>query len=208
MIRCRNCSAHLDGYNSRCGYCGSVNDLDRDLLIRGQGPSRKSKFDCPVCAEPMEHLALGQDGEEAVTADRCGKCFGLLFPFYKLETVLNDIAKFGFLIDAKRLEDLTRNTPLEAAIAYRKCPVCGKFMNRINFGQRSGVITDQCHGHGVWLDAGELRRLVEWKNSGGMLHAEEMRKQLEREQEKRRQREKEKLARLKRQAPPDSESDY
>ena len=50
-----------------------------------------------------------------------------------------------------------------------KCPVCSDFMQRKNFCVRSGVIIDCCHQHGVWLDGGELRRLMEWKKAGGQL---------------------------------------
>ena len=54
-------------------------------------------------------------------------------------------------------------------VAYIKCPACGKFMNRVNFGVRSGVIADQCVSHGIWLDSGELRKLFEWQKAGGEL---------------------------------------
>ena len=36
-----------------------------------------------------------------------------------------------------------------------------KYMNRVNYGSRSGVITDQCGKHGTWLESGELRSLLE-----------------------------------------------
>ena len=155
----------------------------------------------------MKTLALGleKSGDkeggktEPLTVDQCQTCFGLFFPYYKLEIVLSDLARFGFSIDAQRLQDLSRN-PGEANIAYRKCPVCAKLMNRINFGQRSGVITDQCFGHGVWLDAGELKRLVEWKNSGGQIVDDQYRKQMDAERAKRQLKENEKMAKLKRDA--------
>ncbi len=49
-------------------------------------------------------------------------------------------------------------------------------MTRINFGTKSGVIIDQCSAHGVWLDGGELRRLLTWRKAGGeLLHEQIMR---------------------------------
>jgi Zn-finger nucleic acid-binding protein len=42
-------------------------------------------------------------------------------------------------------------------------------MNRVNYGQRSGVIVDKCMHHGVWLDCGEITHLMEWKQAGGQL---------------------------------------
>lgn len=67
--------------------------------------------------------------------------------------------------------------PVSAHVTYRKCPVCTKIMNRVNFGARSGVITDQCGAHGVWLSAGELRRLLDWRKSGGALYHERVMKE-------------------------------
>jgi Zn-finger nucleic acid-binding protein len=40
-------------------------------------------------------------------------------------------------------------------------------MNRKLHGKRSGVIVDCCRDHGLWLDAGELRQLMEWSRAGG-----------------------------------------
>jgi Zn-finger nucleic acid-binding protein len=135
------------------------------------------------------------DQDKPLSATQCGTCFGLFFPFFKLDIILNDLARFGFLKDMPRLTDLAHNAPIEAKITYRKCPICAKVMNRTNFGRRSGVVTDQCHGHGVWLDAGELQRLVEWKNAGGKLVDEEYSKEEARNQEKRAKRLREELIR-------------
>ena len=41
-------------------------------------------------------------------------------------------------------------------------------MNRVNFGRLSGVIVDACRGHGTYLDAGELHRIVAFIQSGGL----------------------------------------
>jgi Zn-finger nucleic acid-binding protein len=54
-------------------------------------------------------------------------------------------------------------------VKYIKCPVCDKFMNRLNFGSRSGVIVDKCKEHGIWLDGGELKQIMEWTKAGGKL---------------------------------------
>ena len=39
-------------------------------------------------------------------------------------------------------------------------------MGRRNFRKRSGVIIDQCHEHGTWLDAHELERIAGFVLSG------------------------------------------
>ena len=58
-------------------------------------------------------------------------------------------------------------------LRYRACPQCGELMHRGLFGKRSGVIVDRCRSHGTWLDAGELRQLMEWARAGGQLLQQE-----------------------------------
>jgi Zn-finger nucleic acid-binding protein len=58
-------------------------------------------------------------------------------------------------------------------------------MNRVNFGVRSGVIIDRCKAHGVWLDGGELRHLMEWMKLGGKLLDQQHQEQTRQEEQKR-----------------------
>ena len=58
--------------------------------------------------------------------------------------------------------------PSQAEIRYRPCPACDELMNRFNFAGCSGVILDACRPHGVWFDADELRRIVEFIRGGGL----------------------------------------
>jgi len=77
-------------------------------------------------------------------------------------------------------------TPVaETAIRYRPCPRCRKMMNRVNFGRVSGTVVDVCKGHGVFLDAGELRRIVSFIQEGGLERAREERLEEIREEERR-----------------------
>jgi len=46
-------------------------------------------------------------------------------------------------------------------------------MNRTNFAHASGVILDVCKGHGVWLDRGELQRVLDFVGDGGLAVARE-----------------------------------
>lgn len=41
-------------------------------------------------------------------------------------------------------------------------------MNRVNFARISGTVVDVCKGHGTFLDAGELHRIVTFINGGGL----------------------------------------
>jgi Zn-finger nucleic acid-binding protein len=71
-----------------------------------------------------------------------------------------------------------------AAVRYRKCARCAQLMNRVNFARLSGVIVDACRGHGTYLDAGELHRIVKFIQSGGLARSRE--RQIEELKEKER----------------------
>ena len=105
---------------------------------------------------------------------------GLFFDPGELEALLEKSVSHVYDVDHSRIEELHRlKRHQDYPVTYIKCPVCRKLMNRINFGSRSGVIIDKCRNHGVWLDGGELRHLLEWTKAGGQIHHE--RKQLEME---------------------------
>ena len=71
-------------------------------------------------------------------------------------------------VDPQRLNEVQNvKRSGEYPVTYIDCPVCRKLMNRVNLGTRSGVIADQCRQHGMWLDGGELRQIMEWMKAGG-----------------------------------------
>ena len=37
----------------------------------------------------------------------------------------------------------------------------------VNYKKQSGVIIDICEEHGIWIDGGELRQIIEWYAVGG-----------------------------------------
>ncbi len=41
-------------------------------------------------------------------------------------------------------------------------------MNRSNFAKVSGIVIDTCKEHGVWFDADELPKIIEFIRKGGM----------------------------------------
>ena len=72
-----------------------------------------------------------------------------------------------------------------APVKYRKCGRCERLMNRVNFGRLSGVIVDVCRGHGTYMDAGELHRVVKFIQSGGLARARARQLEDLKEQERR-----------------------
>ena len=68
-------------------------------------------------------------------------------------------------------------TEPEPGFHYRPCPVCRKLMNRSNYGGGSGVIVDVCGPHGVFLDRGELTKIVDFLEKGGWERVKKREKQ-------------------------------
>jgi hypothetical protein len=59
-------------------------------------------------------------------------------------------------------------------------------MHRLNFGECSGAIVNECLGHGTWLDSGDLPRLVCFVLGGGLAETDRREATREREEGQRR----------------------
>lgn len=170
MQRCKSCSAPLQGVI--CNYCGSRNNIDlghfKPLNVR---PNQVRS--CPVCHTNMSTIDVGT--KVPFLIERCESCYGLFFDKEELETMIDMSVKGSRNVDLKLLQELTENPRYVDVIVYRRCPVCRKHMQRKNYGRRSGVIMDQCREHGIWLDPGELKHIMEWVKAGGLKKQEEER---------------------------------
>jgi Zn-finger nucleic acid-binding protein len=184
MARCNTCAAPLPPNAGVCEYCGSQNDVDLKGIHEFTEKKPESIRVCPDCDLPLQSLDLRVEGKFFI--ERCDACLGLFFDPGELEALMEKSVSNVFSINRKRLDTLIREKRGgDGGFSYRKCPVCKELMHRINFGARSGVIVDQCKTHGVWLDSGELKRLLEWKKAGGQLLHEQVRQKNEEEKERR-----------------------
>jgi Zn-finger nucleic acid-binding protein len=171
-MNCVNCGAALPADSAVCTFCQTRNDVDlRGVFaaaVRRPGETRV----CPACESLLETLDLGQGG--AFLVERCPQCLGMFFDPGELEQVAAEKASPASRVNFARIENLLREeTPTDfSEVRYRKCPVCRALMNRRSYGARAGVIVDDCREHGVWLDAGELRRILAWAAAGGPEHSE------------------------------------
>ncbi len=180
MSKCQGCGAEL-ATATLCNYCGSRQDVDLKGIHDYSESRLNSNKNCPCCAVPMRTINIGDD--DTLFIEQCQQCFGLFFGIDELETLL-DKTKKTYNIQLDLINKLAQNsTSLNREIVYRKCPVCKTLMNRKNYGGRSGIITDVCRDHGIWLDSGELRSLMEWKRAGGEL----LKKRIEKNSEKRKE---------------------
>jgi Zn-finger nucleic acid-binding protein len=188
MANCINCGAPLTGNLLVCTYCKTRQDVDLGIISRFTVEKPSSQRICPRCHIPLQVIDLRLDGKFFI--ERCERCLGLFFDPGELEALLDKTVTHVYEIDHQRLNEIQNGkSSSEYPLGYIDCPVCKKLMNRINFGSRSGVIADKCRDHGLWLDGGELRQILEWVKAGGELYHQQMqfeKAQLELEQEKKR----------------------
>lgn len=183
MARCNTCSAPLPPHVGVCAYCRSQTDIDLKGIHEYTVKKPESTRICPDCHIPLQTLDLQVEGKFFI--ERCDTCLGLFFDPGELEALMDKSVSNVFSINRERIDALIREKrDAEGRFAYRKCPVCQELMHRINFGALSGVIVDQCKTHGVWLDSGELKRLLDWKKAGGQLLHEHVRQRKEEEKQR------------------------
>ncbi|MBL1260851.1 MAG: zf-TFIIB domain-containing protein [Thiotrichaceae bacterium] len=180
MANCISCSAALPAPSNICEYCGRRNDVDLHGVHQYTVVKPQDERGCPRCGVGLHTINLKHDGKFFI--ERCDQCMGLFFDAGELEALLEQSVSNVFEINRQQLRAINKElyqrdsaSELAEPLAfYVTCPVCSDFMQRKNFGARSGVIIDRCHKHGMWLDGGELKRLMEWKKAGGQLLHEKM----------------------------------
>lgn len=105
---------------------------------------------CPNCREPLIVLEL-----EGIELDRCVACRGTWLDAGELEQIVELAA-----IAPGRISAAVR-TAGAGRRGQRRCPRCRRRMRVIDIGVDPPVEVDRCPvGHGLWLDAGELRGIV------------------------------------------------
>jgi len=137
-----------------CAHCGA--EATREHV------EEDKPLKCPRCREDLQALRLGR-----TTARECAQCGGLWLDPESLQALANAREESAGVVSA-----LAARMPLNAVapdvVRYIPCPRCDKLMNRSNFARSSGVILDVCKAHGVWLDRGELQRVLGFVESGGL----------------------------------------
>lgn len=106
---------------------------------------------CPKCREPLIVVEL-----EGVEVDHCLACHGTWL----------DAGELELLMERAGLRPRRWDEALRAAGAgkpgARRCPRCRRKMHVLSVGAPPPVAVDRCRaGHGLWLDAGELRTIVQ-----------------------------------------------
>jgi uncharacterized protein len=108
---------------------------------------------CPVDKNDM--IIIEQD---RIEIDHCLQCAGVWFDSGELELLVSSLQAGGAEISGDKLI-----TPDEAKTkeTERKCPVCGRKMEKVWLGSTTKVLIDRCpRGDGLWFDGGELQQTL------------------------------------------------
>ncbi len=137
--------------NALCNGCG------RELGLEPIG--EPDVHVCPDCRLPFQQFRGGPG-----TLHDCGRCGGQFVEHALLKDLLEQRELYGRVAPRPP----PRHNPLSTPLRYIPCPICAEFMLRKNFGRSSGVIVDVCSKHGLWFDRGELPRVLEFVEAGGL----------------------------------------
>jgi len=137
-----------------CDHCGAK--------IETPAPTESAARKCPRGCGDMQRVTLGD-----TMLDECPVCDGLWLDQATFEKLCADRERQAPVLAPHRPEGADTPKKVET-IRYVPCPDCGKLMNRTNFAHSSGIIIDTCARHGMWFDADELRRVIEFIRAGGI----------------------------------------
>jgi len=152
-MKCSFCHAPLPLTGLNCKYCGELNKLNYKSI--NKNVNIISKYNCPLCNDSLV---------EVDNIKYCNKCDGLfLCEEDLLEIVTNSVEKHKS--PNPKILRFIQNNPRDnrKKTQYHPCPVCKIAMQHLNYKKVSGVILDFCEEHGIWLDGGELRQIIEWE---------------------------------------------
>jgi Zn-finger nucleic acid-binding protein len=181
-VACASCLGVMFLGSKFCGHCGE-RAVDAEVVDAKPG-------DCPRCKQALQSLKI-----DTTNIRECLKCGGFWANVDTFESLCADkeqqAAVLNF-IGTKNFE-----SPL-TPISYVPCPDCKQLMNRSNFARVSGVIIDLCKHHGVWFDADELPKIIDFIDKGGLARSREKEKIALKEERGRLRDEQRKLAMMER----------
>jgi Zn-finger nucleic acid-binding protein len=181
-LTCPNCGANVDSSSSKCAHCTHA------LLLKACPRCLSRVFHghkhCPDCGAELSLVAT----TEATTERPCPRCDQMLAPRRVDDVVIDECMHCrGIFLDQiaiqrvitdrrqSRAESLLGALPTQLGPdrpqpgkMYIKCPVCRVVMNRKLFAAGAGVIVDVCRSHGTFFDVGELPRIIEYVQQGGL----------------------------------------
>jgi len=175
---CPECFRGLRDDAKFCDHCGSP---IRPQTVR---PPEATDIDCPRCDGKLFHVQL-----EGYAMDQCGTCGGLWVDTGTVDAIVRDRPQ---AVETGVAQDTSAGDASQATMtgqfrgrAYLKCPTCANLMTPQNYARSSGIIIDVCKSHGIWFDAGELNRILEFVARGGLVQARKKEAQQAKEEARR-----------------------
>src|SRR3954454_22692482 len=161
-VACPNCLGLMFFGSKFCGHCGAQ-------AVSADVTETQDLGNCPRCRVALKHLQIDKIGLR-----ECEHCGGVWSEAETFEKICLDREEQSAALTF--FENRARVAPSSTPVRYIPCPQCKQLMNRSNFARSSGVIVDLCKEHGVWFDAGELPKIIEFIESGGLARAREKEK--------------------------------
>lgn len=154
-VACSRCFATAFAGMKHCPACGS-------FLARATGPEEETpERACPRCQGTLEPIRLGTH-----KLRECVECGGVWIDNRTFLAICHDRDAIANEVRERTWPGASDDSVVR--VGYVRCPECEVLMNRVNFARVSGVVVDVCREHGTWFGAGELRRVVEFVERGGI----------------------------------------
>lgn len=118
---------------------------------------------CPTC-----RVKLAMVLDEGAPVHACGQCKGLWVEPVDEKTLLRIKPEVFSVDELKRLRRVYQPLTKDDPVRLRACPACGELMYRRNWGGHSGVVVDRCEQHGTWYEEGEVEKIREYIQVGGI----------------------------------------
>jgi uncharacterized protein len=107
---------------------------------------------------PIEKSDMIVVEHQNIELDFCLKCRGVWFDSGELDLLVSVLKSEGAELTHQEL--LTTQTA-EVNEDKRKCPMCGRKMDKVWIGKEPRVLIDSCpQGDGLWFDGGELHQVL------------------------------------------------
>ena len=178
-LNCPNCGAAVADKSVHCSHCrsrlktmscsscfGTIFEGSKFCPLCGKKAvaagiiDAKNPGKCPRCKIKLTLL----DIDEILLAE-CERCEGVWSDVETFETICANRENQAAVL--RKFEEILHHPQLQK-VQYVPCPFCKQLMNRNNFAKVSGVIIDSCKNHGVWFDAEELPKIIEFIRKGGL----------------------------------------
>lgn len=153
-VGCPSCLGVMFLGSKFCTHCG--NKVQPAELLDGGNAG-----DCPRCKVTLQSLKI-----DSVIIRECERCGGFWSGIEAFEKLCADKEQQSSVLGF--IGSYIHPNADPPKISYVPCPDCRQLMNRSNFARSSGVIIDTCKQHGVWFDAAELPKILEFIDRGGL----------------------------------------